>query len=749
MLLLVGVAPIFVIPTDWVSVAQAKMLLLAVLLITALVSFAVARFYEGVLFLPKNLLFFAGALLPIAYFVSALVSGATSVSYVDGLVSQDTVTAVVLLYAVLILGAQILRDTSLVSSALRALALGGLVLVLFHSVRLFLSDALSLGGVLPGDASSVFGSWHDLGVFLGLLLFLAVAQLETERSFPWKILYGVLAAGSLFLLVVVNSVDIWVVLAALCFLVALVQWFVPQASQALVTRTWKRSAVWGILAIGSTVLALWGAALYTYLPQTLQVPQLEVRPSWEGTFAIGERVFSGGSTLIFGAGPNTFTREWSLFKPQGVNATDFWNADFNAGVGTIPTSFVTVGILGIAAWLALAAALLLSTLAFVRRRNSSYGVHDYRFVVYASALYLTTFHVVHVPGLALSALTFLFLGLIVSGDSRESGDRVTIGLRSDSSAGVLRIVAFVVVVSVLIIASAQILRAVLSDIAVNKTVSAYSSSGDLERARKGILTALTLFPNNDRAHRAAIEIGLVELQALAATGETGTEAESRLKETLERTIQHGLSAIAINGGNYQNWLAIAGLYENLAGAGIEGAYDTALSAYEKAIAENPTSPLPLVRLAQLYAAQGKGDVALEKLNAALLLKPDFALALFLRSQLHAVTGRLSEAREDAGQAVRAVPRDPLGWYNLGVVLYSEKSYDDAVKAFQQAIALQNNYANALFVLGLSYDKLGRTDEALSAFKEVQALNPEDDTVSGIIQNIERGLPALPEEAEGR
>ena len=50
------------------------------------------------------------------------------------------------------------------------------------------------------------------------------------------------------------------------------------------------------------------------------------------------------------------------------------------------------------------------------------------------------------------------------------------------------------------------------------------------------------------------------------------------------------------------------------------------------------------------------------------------------------------------------------------------------------LAIQNDYANALFLLGLSYAKLDRDAEALSVLKAAAALNPTDAALGTIIAN---------------
>ena len=93
-------------------------------------------------------------------------------------------------------------------------------------------------------------------------------------------------------------------------------------------------------------------------------------------------------------------------------------------------------------------------------------------------------------------------------------------------------------------------------------------------------------------------------------------------------------------------------------------------------------------------------------------------------------------------AAQLVPDDPLGWYNAGVILYAAKSYNDAAIAFNQAVSLKSDYANALFMLGLALHQLKDDKDAMRAFERVRELNPNDTTIAGAIANLSQGKDPL-------
>jgi len=740
--LLAGLIPLFIIPAAWAGAGQAKLLLAAALVIIALLSWLSARAVEGVMVLPRNLLLFASALLPAAYLVSAVFSHAPAESYASGADGQDTVAAIAILFATLAAGACVLSGNArAVVYTLRALLLGSGAVVIFQILRLFIPAQLSLGGALSGSASSVFGSWHDLAVLCALLVFLASVLWNSpviargSRRNMIAALMGLIGLLSFALLIVIGMPDVWYALGALMLLTAAYQWWSARAKdmRSNADALWRAgvSIMIGLLALAS---GFGSGFIYSHLPQNLQIAQLEVRPSWQGTFMVGEKVFGGGSGLIFGSGPNTFPRAWGLFKPPGVNQTNFWNVDFQTGVGLVPTSFVTAGILGALAWLILFLALVWRAWRLLSSERGAAG-RGLRAGLAGGALFLAVYHVLYAPGAGVSLLLFLLMGLIAALGAGESAARLLeVPLRLRSWAGVASSAGAAAVAVLVIAAGAGIARATISDLLVAKSASDYRSGGTLAHSLALIQNALAVDPESDTAHRASVELGILQMQQLIAAG--GTTSAADLQSALSRTIQEGLKAVSINSGDYQNWLALATLYQNLGGAGVSGAYPNAIAAYQKAAVANPTNPLPLLGEAQVAAAQNDASSSVSYLNAALLLKPNLAVAYFLRSQIEAQERRFVPAIQDAKTAVSLAQQDPLGWYNLGVIFYASGDYASARLALQQALSLNNSYANALFVLSFTYDKLGDRQDALAAMQEVVKLNPNDPIALQALANLQ-------------
>jgi tetratricopeptide (TPR) repeat protein len=109
------------------------------------------------------------------------------------------------------------------------------------------------------------------------------------------------------------------------------------------------------------------------------------------------------------------------------------------------------------------------------------------------------------------------------------------------------------------------------------------------------------------------------------------------------------------------------------------------------------------------------------------------------------------------KAVEWNPKDWLGWYYLGRTKYNENRFDEAISAFQQCLKLDPKNVKAEDNLGLSYEGLNRTGEAITAYKNaiawqadsaVKNAGPFLDLGSLLMDNgsLDEALPSLLEAA---
>ena len=739
MFALCALLPFFFIPLAYVTILQSKVLLISILLIAAGISWFAARFATRTARVPKSSVVASALLLPFAYAVSTIVSGINPVSLVGAGVEQDTLVATALAFASLALAACIFSETPKSAiGAMRALSLGALILMIIQIVHLIV-PSLPLSAVLVGQTSSLVGSWYELVLVAALFVYLGVALFDTVvGEGRWRYVLLALSLLSLFFLIVVEISDAWIVLALLSLSSLVFHWYVRRPRES-----WVRCGIWLGLSVISILFVVFGSTVSHVLPTRLQVQSIEIRPSWQATLEIGRQALSKPTTFAFGVGPNTFSREWSLYKPSAVNQTQFWSTDFNSGAGTLPTSLVTAGVIGCGAWLVFMGALFWMFVSCLRagQRNP---LGPLLFGAGCGCLYLIALHILYVPQAGLNTLTFLFVGIYVAlaadaGVVRIALMRLSFGERAEYMKAVAGCAAGLIFLAAGLFA----LRVTLAEILVNRSTFLYQSPQDIGKATTLIQDALFVYKNDARAQRAAVELGIFELQTLIAAPGTTTDAiRAQLQNTLTQTIQHGLAAVSIDNHDYQNWLEVASLYQNLAGANVQGAYDNAYAAYQQALAGDPKDPVVYYRLAQLELLENKPDAALADAQSALRLKPDFAAVYYLASQAYVSKNDLTNAAAAAAQAVRYAPDDTLGWYNAGAIAYAQGNWQGAATYEQQALARDSQYTDALYVLGLAYYQLQMGADSMATFQALLKLNPNDSSVAQILSNLEAGKAPL-------
>ncbi|HEY6547575.1 MAG TPA: tetratricopeptide repeat protein [Vicinamibacteria bacterium] len=158
-----------------------------------------------------------------------------------------------------------------------------------------------------------------------------------------------------------------------------------------------------------------------------------------------------------------------------------------------------------------------------------------------------------------------------------------------------------------------------------------------------------------------------------------------------------------------------------------GAYDRAETLLLEAVERQPASPDLLRLLGGVLFLRGRA------LNAAVALKKAEALApldersRFTLAMAYVSLGRRDWARPELQKLASEAPRNPLYVYWTSRLDYDDGQYAAAVQGFLRAIALDPASAKAHDNLGLSYEALGRSDEAIRSYQEAARLTREQKT----------------------
>jgi len=175
-----------------------------------------------------------------------------------------------------------------------------------------------------------------------------------------------------------------------------------------------------------------------------------------------------------------------------------------------------------------------------------------------------------------------------------------------------------------------------------------------------------------------------------------------------------------------------------------GAPDRALEAFAKEIEANEATDVQIMaRLnrTQILAQKREWAAAAAELEAVLLLDPERSQAYGDMAGFYLQAGELDEATRVLELGLEKGFSSARHHYILGARFSEKKSYDAAVAAYQKAIAIDSELAEAERGLGGALDQLGREQEALAHFRRYLKLKPDApdaERVTTRVREIEGG-----------
>ncbi|MFA7302354.1 MAG: tetratricopeptide repeat protein [Candidatus Paceibacterota bacterium] len=733
-----------------------KAFLLAEGAIITLVLFIAARFSRGSVIVPPLALVGALWLPVLAYALSTAFSGVPLATALWGTALEvDTLGFMIAAATLGTLTALVLRRVEHYQTFLRAGA-GAFVVVAVLQLLIVIVGQLAPQTISP--AFSLVGSFEDLAYLLGLgVTGVLVTVRFVELSLRSRRALVVATVIALFLLAIANSTIVWI-MVALVSLGLFIESAMMRKSvvdeddldnvslmdeSSLGTDSGARSVTLPLPVLAVAIFFLVGGALSGALANALHVNVVSVSPSWQSTLAIAQKTYSAAP--IFGTGPGTFGVEWLKHRDPSLNTTVFWNTDFRAGIGFIPTSFVTTGLLGALCWiLFFGLFVVLGLRTLISRTPHDPSVRYAAVLSFVMTAYLFVIAVFALPGAVILALTFVCAGLFTSTMrfAEQGRQRGLIFSRSPR-------LGFVVVFSLTLLMFASVVVAYalveryLAVLSLTNAQVAFSK-GDVAKAEQDVQSAISFAPSS-AAYQAQADIAIVRLgQIAASTTMPATVAQQAFQATLSTGINAAITATRLAPSEYQTWLALGNLYAQAVPLNVSGAYESAKTAYDKAQALNPTSPEILYVVAQLNIAHKDFAAAKADLKSAIALKQDYLDAIFLLSQLEVQSGNVKEALDAAVSAAYFAPNDPNVRFQVGVLRAASGDYAGAVVELSAAVAVNKQFANARYFLAAVYAKQSNFAGAIEELQEIAALSAENTSaVAPLITALEAGRNPFP------
>jgi tetratricopeptide (TPR) repeat protein len=614
----------------------------------------------------------------------------------------------------------------------------GSVLILLYSLgRIILgADFLPLNSFGAVTVTPV-GSFNDLAIFSGLSIIIALItllQLPLKRIHQWAIAAVVIVA--LIIMAVVNFFSLWLLVG---FFALLLLVFIFSRDTLFSEVGEAKTAISPVLVLATIVVCITsivfvvaGDYVGSKINAATGINYIEVRPSMGATLDIVKDVYS--TDVLLGTGPNKFTDAWRLHKDQAINETIFWNTNFNAGFGFVPTLFVTLGILGGLALLAFHALFLRMGYKMLLKGNNADGFWYYfGITTFLAATFLWIMSYVYVIGPVILLLAALFTGLsFVAYGSLVPESVKTVALVSNRRRGFLLMVLVIVLIIVSVSGVFTMAKQYVAQATFTKARSEATTPAEFQQ-----ITIEAYQQYQDDTFLVAIaQARLIELQSMLALEKPTEQEQQKFIEMARQAVLEAEEAIKLDESSPVAHATLADIFSVLAVAGFEDAPGRATAKLEDAKWRDPLNPIYAMAEASLAIRLNDSGKAREKIAKALELKRNYSEALFLLSQIDVKDGKIDDAINTAKQIITLEPDNPTRYYQLGVLQAAKKDLPAAIGSYEAAIQIDKNFANARYMLALTYLDSNRLQDGLAQLRIVAETNKENKQLTDLISQLE-------------
>ena len=731
---LVFIFPIFFLPFAPDSISYPKTIFLLFSVTLALFCwFFYSLFEKKISFFENNL--FYSLLFLILFFltISTVFSLSKSASFWGFPLEMGE--SLLFLFSLIIfffLFSHLLKRKSEISFAFFLLLISGFFLCLFSIFQLY--HQRPLFGIF---FYTLLGNLSTLSIFFALLIPVSFAFLFQAKGF-WKLLFGIFTFSFLFFLAI-SGVKIAYLLLSLMTIFLLT--FSLEKKEGEVD--FQRAGLLSFVLIFSIFFYFFPLRL----PFSPQIP-LEVSLDFPAQAPILRGVFSEGiKNILLGTGPGTFVFAYSKYRPLILNQTIFWGTRFSLGSSTISDWLITKGILATFSLISLFSLTFVSILIMILREKDKISLVEIGIFSSLFGLIISAFF--YSFNLSLWFFFWLFLAGAFSSISRKRElDFSTIPFSKT-----IFFVFFFILFSFSLILSAFQFQKYLAHCYYKIALSKVNENLDLaiEKMRK----AKKFNSQADLYLRELSQLLLLKANQISQDEKISQEEK---REKVSQIISEGIAsiekAVSVSPQNVANWNVRGYFYRNL--IGVQGAGELALDSYRRAIQLEPASPYSYGEMGRVYILMAQDfekrgqieakkealSLAKKKLEEALEKKSDYAPAHYLMAVIASQEGKEIEAIAKLEETRRLAPSDLGVSFQLALLYYRTNQLDKTENILKETINKFPNYSNARYLLGLVYDKKGEKEGAKIEFKKVLELNPENEEAKKILENLEKGLPAL-------
>lgn len=179
---------------------------------------------------------------------------------------------------------------------------------------------------------------------------------------------------------------------------------------------------------------------------------------------------------------------------------------------------------------------------------------------------------------------------------------------------------------------------------------------------------------------------------------------------------------------------------------LAGRISSAANFYIEALRRNPENRKALLSLAILSNETGNQAASREYINRALKYHGDNPQVFYFAAYLSQLQGSLEEAEKRIRTAISLKPDYDEALALLSTIYMNTGRYSEAIQICDQRISLSRDSSGVWYVRALAYEKMGRFSDALKSSATGLEINPEDEILRALSDNISMSYLSLENES---
>ncbi|MDR0524287.1 MAG: tetratricopeptide repeat protein [Spirochaetaceae bacterium] len=161
----------------------------------------------------------------------------------------------------------------------------------------------------------------------------------------------------------------------------------------------------------------------------------------------------------------------------------------------------------------------------------------------------------------------------------------------------------------------------------------------------------------------------------------------------------------------------------------------AVSRYREAVRRYPDDRRLLISLALILGSLGETDSARVYIERAISAHPHDYRVYYYAAYLDAKAGRLNTAIQYAQRSLFFRPGYGPAFSLLSNLRYQTGQFEEAARLADESLELDRNDIYSWYLKGMSYIKLGRKTEALTILSNAASLDPNDEFVRAVLEDL--------------